>query len=140
MADDRESQSREDLTEEASQYRLEEFRSKGMVSQSKELSGLLVLLTVAVMMYSMAPRFGQEIAEFMKEVLRTDLSSRVDLGNTQVMGQYLMKALKMILLMGFPICGAGFLLGILASFAQVGAVFSFDPLTPDFSKIDPLSG
>ena len=140
MADDLENQSREDLTEEASPHRLEEYRSKGIVSQSREVTGLLVLLTVGVAMYMMAPRFGSDLADFMRQVFRTDLSARADLGSPQVVGLYLMKSLRMMVAIGFPICGVGFILGVLSSFAQVGVIFSLEPLAPDFKKIDPLQG
>ncbi|MEO5971722.1 MAG: EscU/YscU/HrcU family type III secretion system export apparatus switch protein [Bdellovibrionia bacterium] len=140
MADDKENQSREDLTEEASPHRLEEYRSKGIVSQSKEVTGLLVLLSVGVAMYVMAPRFGSDLAEFMRQVFRTDLSAKADLGSPQIVGQYLMKSLRMMIFVGFPICGVGFVLGVLSSFAQIGVIFTLEPLAPDFKKIDPLQG
>jgi flagellar biosynthetic protein FlhB len=140
LAEDKENQSREDLTEEASPHKLEEYRSKGIVSQSRELTGLVVLLTVGVAMYVIAPKFGAELSEFMKEVFRTDLSSRMALGSSQIVGNYLMKSLKIMISVGLPICGLGFILGALSSFIQVGVIFSLEPLTPDFTKIDPLQG
>ncbi len=39
-----------------------------------------------------------------------------------------------------PICVAGFLAGIFGSFAQIGTIFSFDPISPDLEKIDPIKG
>ena len=44
MAENQEGRSNEDLTEEASPYRLEEYRRKGMVAQSREVTALLALL------------------------------------------------------------------------------------------------
>ncbi|MEK6578601.1 MAG: EscU/YscU/HrcU family type III secretion system export apparatus switch protein, partial [Bdellovibrionota bacterium] len=35
---------------------------------------------------------------------------------------------------------AGFIFGALASFAQIGAIFSLDPLQPDMGKLNPLTG
>jgi flagellar biosynthetic protein FlhB len=140
LADERENQSRDDLTEEASPHRLEENRAKGIVSQSREVTGLAVLLAVGVAMYTVAPRFGHDLADFMRQVFRTDLSARADLGSPQIVGQYLMKSLKIMISVGLPICGVGFILGVLSSFAQIGVVFSMDPLAPDFKKIDPLQG
>lgn len=81
MAENREDKSREDLTEEASPYRLEEYRRRGMVAQSKEVSGLLALLAAAVTLYVVSPSLSTQMMEFMREVFRTDLSSRVDLGS-----------------------------------------------------------
>jgi flagellar biosynthetic protein FlhB len=39
-----------------------------------------------------------------------------------------------------PISLAGFIFGIAGSFMQVGSVFSFEPITPKFEKIDPIKG
>ena len=141
MAENQDSErSREDLTEEASPYRIEEFRRKGMVAQSREVAGLAALIAVGVATYVMAPQMGIQMAEFMREVFRTDLSARADLGSASVVGGFLMKAIKIMLAVGLPVCLAGFVIGAATSFMQVGAIFTFEPLTPDLSKINPIAG
>jgi flagellar biosynthesis protein FlhB len=140
VAENQEDRSRDDLTEEASPYRLEEFRRRGIVAQSREISGLAALLAAGTMAYTVAPRMGQEMAEFMREVFRTDLSSRLDLGSTHVLAGHLIRALKVMGIAALPVCVIGFVLGAFSSFAQIGSVFSTEPLTPDFSRIDPLKG
>jgi flagellar biosynthetic protein FlhB len=135
-----EDRSGEDLSEEISQYRLEENRRKGQVSQSREVTGLLALLAAAVTAYVLSPQMGESMAGFMREVFRTDLSSRLDLGSTQVLHNVMTKALMLMVSVGLPIGLAGFFMGIGASFAQIGAIFSFDPLTPDVNKINPIEG
>lgn len=137
---EQEDRSREDLTEEASPYRLEEFRQKGQVAQSREISGLVALLAAAVTAYALSPKMGTQMAEFMREVFRTDLSARVDLGSTAVGRGLFEKAIKLTMNLGLPVAIAGFVGGVVASFAQIGAIFSTDPLTPNLEKIDPLKG
>jgi flagellar biosynthetic protein FlhB len=140
MAEGQEDRSKEDLTEEASSYRLEEMRRKGQVAQSKEVTSLLALLAAAVTAYSLSPKIGGQMAEFMRETFRTDLSARLDLGGTHVLRGILEKALRLTGTIGLPICAAGFVFGVVGSLAQIGAVFSTDPLNPDFKKIDPMAG
>ncbi|MGK5089270.1 EscU/YscU/HrcU family type III secretion system export apparatus switch protein [Bdellovibrionota bacterium FG-2] len=140
MAENDKDRSSEDLSEEVSQFRLEDYRKRGMVSQSKEITGLLALLAVGVVTYVYTPSIGLQIGEFMREVFRVDLSSRLELGSGDVLHGFMMKTLHLGIFLGLPITLAGFFFGILGSFAQIGAVFSLDPLTPDFSKIDPLQG
>lgn len=135
-----EDRSREDLTEESSPYRLEEYRRKGIVSQSRELTGLVALTGCFVAAYLMAPQMGASLLEYMREVFRTDLSSRIDLGGQHVLRDVLMKGLKIIALVGLPVSLAGFILGVAASFSQIGSIFSTDPLTPDLNKINPIQG
>ena len=140
MAEQQEDRSREDLTEEASPYRIEEFRRKGQVAQSKELSGLVALLAAGVATYSLSPQMGGQLAEFMREVFRADLSAKVDLGQGHIVGDYFMKALRVLGASALPICLIGFFLGVVGSFAQIGSIFSLDPLTPDWSRLSPLKG
>lgn len=140
MAENQEDRSTEDLSEEASPYRLEEMRNKGQVAQSRELSALAALLAAGVVAYAMAPQMQIKITEFMQEVFRADLSARANLGGTHVARNLLMKALYITGAIGLPVAVAGFLAGAAASFAQVGSIFSFDPLTPDLDKVNPING
>jgi flagellar biosynthetic protein FlhB len=135
-----EERSREDLTEEESPYRLEEFRRKGQVAQSREISALLALLGVGCAAYIMAPQMGAQIFEFMREVFRVDIASHADLGTGSMLSEVLTKALKIGALVALPVCLAGFVLGALGSFAQIGSIFSTDPLNFDINKINPLEG
>ncbi len=140
MAENQEDRSREDLTEEASPHRIEEYRRKGMVAQSRDVSSIAVLLATGVAIYALSPQFGNQVIEFMREVFRTDLSARVDLGAPHIAKNYLLKSLWIIASMGLPICCAGFVFGVLSSFVQIGVIFSTEPLTPDLEKINPLQG
>lgn len=140
MAEGREEKSKEDLTEEASPHRIEEYRQKGIVAQSKELTGLMALLATAITTYVVSPQWVIQMMDFMRQVFRTDLSARVDLGAPHIAHQYLMKAFEISIALGLPICGAGFILGVLGSVLQIGAIFSMDPIAPDFNKINPIQG
>ncbi|OFY99239.1 MAG: hypothetical protein A2Z97_12525, partial [Bdellovibrionales bacterium GWB1_52_6] len=140
MAEQQEDRSPEDLSEEISPYRLEEQRKKGQVSQSRELSALAALLAAGVTAYLMAPSMQGQLTEFMQEVFRTDLSARANLGDASVAKVLFMKALYIIGAIGLPVSIAGFIAGAAASFTQVGSIFSFDPISPNFEKVNPLSG
>ena len=48
------------------------------MAQSEEITWLLALLAAAVTAYALSPRMGAEMAEFMRETFRTDLSARID--------------------------------------------------------------
>ncbi|MBI3535559.1 MAG: flagellar biosynthesis protein FlhB [Deltaproteobacteria bacterium] len=139
MADNQD-RPREDLTEEASPYRIEEFRRRGIVSQSREISGLFVLAASAFTLLLYAPEMGIRISEFMREVFQLDLSVKLDMNGGQLFHQILYKALSVIIAVIFPICLIGFILGVLGSFVQTGGIFSLDPLTPDLERIDPIKG
>jgi len=140
LADGSEERSREDLTEEASPHRVEEFRQKGRVAQSRELSSLLALIAVAMVLFGYAPTIAGQLLEYMREVFQADAVSHMDLTKGQVIGQIFIRMLRVTAAAALPICGAGFIIGLISSFAQVGSIFSFDPITPSFEKISPLAG
>jgi flagellar biosynthesis protein FlhB len=140
VAENREDRSREDLTEEASPYRIEEYRRRGQVSQSREVTALLAMIAAGGTLYLTSPQMGQQMSEFMREVFRTDLSSRANLGDASVLATYFTKALRVMILATLPVAVAGFVLGALGSFVQIGSIFSWDPVTPDLSKVSPLAG
>lgn len=135
-----EDRSSEDLGEEISQYRLEEAKRKGQVAQSRELTGMAALLAAGATLYALAPGMTQEISEFMREVFRTDLTARADLTGTHFLSQTMIRALKVLAVVGLPVAAIGFVTSAIASFSQIGAIFTFEPLTPDLEKIDPIKG
>jgi flagellar biosynthetic protein FlhB len=140
MAEQDQDRSTEDLTEEASPYRLEEFRRRGQVAQSKEVTSLAALLAAAVAAYALSPKMGADITDYMREVFRADITAHADLGGNDVIRGFIEKALRLVAAIGLPISLAGFVIGALASFAQVGSIFSSDPVQPDLSRVDPLQG
>ena len=111
-----------------------------MVFQSREVTGLAVLLVATFMTYGASPQITRSFSEFMEEVFRTDLSSRLDLGAPQVVRTLLLKTLLQMSGVILPICGSAFVVGVLVSFIQVGSIFSWDPVTPDFEKVNPVAG
>ncbi len=135
-----EDRSSEDLGEEISQYRLEEARRKGQVAQSRELTGVLALLATGAALYGFGPGMARDLLEFMQEVFRTDLTARADLVGADFLSRTLLRTLKVMAVVGLPVAIVGFLVSVVASFAQVGAIFTFEPLKPTLEKIDPLKG
>lgn len=140
MADDQENRSREDLTEEASPHRIEEFRQKGMVPQSRELSSLAALMAAGAVLYAAGPSMGAKLFEFMREIFQMNLGAKPELSQGDVVRTMLIKSLYVIAAVGLPVAITGFVMGIVGSFLQVGALFTFEPLTPDLGKLNPMKG
>jgi len=135
---DGEERSTEDLTDEISTYRLEEYRRRGMVAQSRELTGLAVLLASGAALWGWGPSLARELMDFMQEVFRTDLMATKNLSDNKILGETLIRALRLMSALGIPVAAAGFFLGVAGSFAQIGSIFSVEAITPDFSKVNPL--
>lgn len=140
MAENENDQDREDLSDEPSQYRLEEFRKQGRVAQSRELNGMLALLAAGVAAYTISSGAGASMIEFMREAFRTDVISKADLAQGSLLETTLMKALKLIGWAALPVGLASLVVGVVASFAQIGSVFSSEPITPDLKRVNPIQG
>ncbi len=140
MAENQEDRSTDDLLDEASQTRIDDMREKGQMAQSRELVGMLSLLAAAAALWVFAPKMGADIAEYMRETLRIDDAAKINFSDKAAVSAVLIKCLKLMVMVGLPVSVAGFTLGIVGSFIQVGSVFSFEPIMPNFEKIDPIKG
>lgn len=139
MAENQEDRSTEDLSEQESPYRLEEYREKGMVAQSRELNGLVALVATSVTFYMMAPTMGSQLMDLMREFFNVGKAAQMNF-STAAPSEALFKVLKAIAIIGLPVCIAGFIIAIASSYAQIGSIFSFEPLTPDLTKLNPIEG
>ena len=140
MANGREDRSAENLTEEISQQRLAEYRLQGVVAQSRELTSLVALIAAGSTLAFMAPRLQSELSAFMREVcsLPEQLgSATLEAAEFRAWG---LRAFHLFVLGALPVAASGFMLALVTSFAQIGLIFSFTPLTPDLQKLNPLSG
>lgn len=135
-----EEKSFDELTEEPSQHRIEELRSKGTVAQSRELTGVIALLAVLTAVYFTSGKFIAEISEFMREVFTKDIQKPLDISDWRVFTDIGVRSFKLILFSFMPVAFSGVIVGILAAVSQVGFHISTDTLQPDFNRVDPISG
>ncbi len=140
MAEQDENRDRDDLSEEASPYRVEKFRREGKVAQSKELSGLIALMATGSAMYFTATHFGSELIYYMREIFQVNIQAKLDLKDEIVLMDTLYRGFKIIIFIVSPVALAGLVIGVLSSFVQIGSVFSPDPLKPDPNRINPIQG
>lgn len=137
---DQDSGDRDDLSEEASPYKLQEMREKGRVAQSREISGLLSLMGAGVTLYFMGSNMGSELSQYMTALLRADLTSALNLSDHSVLMGIFTQLLKTVASVALPIALVAFVFGALGSYIQIGNIFSVEPLKPDPQRIDPIKG
>jgi flagellar biosynthesis protein FlhB len=140
VAENQEDRSTDDLLDEPSQTRIDDMREKGQVSQSREVVGLLSLLAAAATLWVFSPSMGTDIADYMREMFRVDQAVKMNFSDKSALNLALMKCLKLIVMVGLPVSIAGFIFGVVGSFMQVGSIFTFEPITPNLEKIDPIKG
>ncbi|HVE38324.1 MAG TPA: flagellar biosynthesis protein FlhB [Planctomycetota bacterium] len=133
MAEERD----EERTEPATPRRREEARGRGQVARSADLSSAVILLAAAL-----ALRFlGRPLAGSIFSSASTVLEGLafVDGDPALLLSQF--GGAFMAVLLGFlPFVGILLAAALGANLAQVGFLFSAGPLTPDFNRIDPVSG
>ena len=101
MAENNEDRSPEDLSDEPSAHRLEDFRKKGQVAQSKELVALGVAIACGMTLFSMAPTMGKYMIDFMQEVFGQDLVIKPGSNMEVLVGARLLKMIKVFATFGY---------------------------------------
>lgn len=121
----------------ASEQKLRKARNEGQVSRSRDLSHLAVLGTGALAILALAP--------FMVDHLKLALSRQLSF-NALAISQPadMLTRLQNMSMVGLAVA-AGFaalisLAAIVSTVASGGWVASLKPITPDFSRINPISG
>ena len=136
LADESDNQSGE-KTEDPSSYRIEEFRKKGDVASSRELTSSIVLgvsfFLISVSMVYLFETFGNFIRFYIS------LDPKVAFSEA---GQSLIfqKALDLIIQSAGPILLTILLVSVITTVSQIGFLFSPDVLTIDFNRVNPVKG
>ncbi|MCK6467211.1 MAG: flagellar biosynthesis protein FlhB [Candidatus Brocadia sinica] len=124
-------------TEQPTGKRLNDARSKGSIAFSPDLNNAACLLFGFVLLYALGISTYNGICKIMKLSLGNlvckdfTADSVVNIIISQVYG--LMKILS-------PILGGLLLIGLVASYLQVGMMFNFGLLKPNLDKLNILSG
>ncbi|HXL04573.1 MAG TPA: flagellar biosynthesis protein FlhB [Bacillota bacterium] len=129
---------KENRTEAPTPRRLEEARRRGQVAKSVEVSNAAILLATFGVLSVVGGRLVTELGVFMRDFLSQALVQG-DLSPESVRkGAFdiLIATFRMI----WPVMAASVLTGITINLAQVGFLFSFEPIMPRFSRINPIAG
>lgn len=124
-------------TFDATPHRRQQAREQGQVAVSQDLGSAVLLLVAGVLFLLM----GSQIVEFSIGLMRRDLESvaalSVDPGAMMIHWRAIMEGLAWVI---FPMLGYLVLAAVLVNLAQVGFLFLPDRISPDWSRINPLSG
>jgi flagellar biosynthetic protein FlhB len=124
-------------TEEPSQRRLQEARERGQIPRSRELTNFATMIGGSAALVAIGGTVAAHLSQLMRrslsidaKALRTTDSMAASLGDAGI------SAVTAIL----PIFGTLVCMVLLASVVLGGWNFSTTALTPDFSRLSPLSG
>jgi len=136
MAEENEQSDQSDKTEEPSTYRIEQFRKRGEVASSKELTSILLLLG-SVMAIGLSITF---ILETVTEYLRYLVSLDVEKAYTE-------QVRKVVIEKGvwtaIKCCGPAFLtsmaIGLISNIMQVGFLYAPEVITFKPERLNPVT-
>lgn len=124
-------------TEEPSQQRIDDFRKKGDVAQSRELTSVLVL-SACILTFSLSLIFiYEEMTKYIEWLYTLDIASA-----------FTEKSLKTIttrtVIVGLkcaaPVTLVALCVGVASQLAQIGFLYSPEILELDFDRINPING
>lgn len=130
-------EAQEERTEEATQTRREEFRRKGQVAQTRELSTALILLVSAAAIYGLSRIFISELFELFEASFGVGLIAAVRHGDMVMASMLAAKKLAILL---FPALGVALLISLGTSLVQTGFLQVEDALSPNVERLNPLEG
>ncbi len=125
-------------TEKATPKRRSEARKKGQVAKSPDLAGAAIFLTGVFVLHASLAHAFVGVDATMQSVLQ-HIYGHEDLTIHSVWLLFVQATGGVVglLLLLFMIA---LVIGIVANVLQVGLMFTFTPMTPNFSKINPISG
>ncbi|MBE3572672.1 MAG: flagellar biosynthesis protein FlhB [Moorella humiferrea] len=127
----------EEKTEEATPHRLQEVRRRGQAARSNDLTAALVLLAVILYLYWRRQAFYLKMADLMAHTLGEGLKENLDVGTLMAVFYHLAVEIGLLLA---PVLLVAAAVGLFANFAQVGFLFSLDPIMPRLENLDPVKG
>ncbi len=130
-------ENQEDKTESPSQFRREEFRRQGTVAVSKDLLSVVGMMAGVSALALMGNRFVDGFQNLIKQLFSVQLFQDFTRADLLTLRVPLMKAWG---LMALPILFTIVVLGMLINLVQVGPYITWEPLMPNWERINPVSG
>ncbi len=124
-------------TEEPSAKRRADFRKKGQVAQSKEVQTALLFTIILIFWIFYMPDFWANLSKLLSSIWAN--LDNFDGSPNKVFSLTIFLTKEMAFLL-MPLFLLVMIIGFFSSVFQIGWLFTTQPLTPDFSKIDPIKG
>lgn len=124
-------------TEEATQQRREDFRKRGQVVQSKELSSLFLLIGSLLCIWLMGRFFLEQLHAVFRANLTDFIVDSVRQGEWIPAAKY---AFGKMVIITAPLCVLLWLVSFASSVVQIGFLYNEEALDLKFERLDPVQG
>jgi len=132
-----ESDSGGERTEAPSAKRRDDFRKKGQVAQSKEVQTASLLTLILLFWIFYLPTFWHNFTALIFTLWQGSGEFEITQVSILSLATFIIQKLGILL---FPLFLLVMIIGFFSSFFQFGWLLSAKPLSPDFSKLDPIKG
>jgi len=136
MAEKGENQA-QDRTEPATPKRRDDARKKGQIAKSMEVNSSAILLVSVLFFFFAGGNMIEKMSLYSRLIFENFNTININSNNLQ---DYLSIAATGFLTIILPFALTIMMVGLGINYLQVGALFTFEPIKPKFSKINPLSG
>jgi len=127
----------QERTEAPTQRRREEARKRGQVGKSSDLTSAVVLMGTLLTLEFMGHHLFGRLLDITRHCLG---DTGPGLVNADQMATTLTAVLRTGALVVLPVILVVLVLATVASFFQVGVLFTIEPIKPSFEKLNPISG
>ncbi|NBD22453.1 flagellar biosynthesis protein FlhB [Paenibacillus glycinis] len=127
----------QEKTERATPKKRQEARKKGQIAKSQELPAAFILLFVFLSFIMLGGYYKERLLHLFGLLLEQKLLMEVTTGNVVTLFSDLMMQGLMLLA---PIFIIAILIALLGNYAQVGILFTGEPLKMKLDKINPIKG
>lgn len=129
----------DEKTEKPTPKKLSDARKKGQVFKSREMNSVVVLAAL----FATFKIYSKDAIDILKTFTRTILENFVLEPNALTQSD--IRKLILTTMMVFarvvvPFLAVAFIVGLIVNYAQVGFLFTFEPLKPKLNRINPLEG
>ena len=128
-----------DKTEKATPKKRQDARKKGQVLQSREIVAVIVLVFIFVALRIYGGRIYDQLAAYAEKVL-VEYPKIEDLFTYPGLTRMFIEMMTVLLKAVGPILAVAVLTGLMASYAQVGFLFTLETLAFKFDRINPING
>nr|WP_243641220.1 flagellar biosynthesis protein FlhB [Xylanivirga thermophila] len=129
----------DEKTEKATPKRRQDARKKGQVVRSMELNSAATILAMFAALKALAPYMVDKLEKVYNKFLY--IEEPIDSFFTpKGLYEVFLSTMIYVVTIILPILGVALIVGIVINYAQVGVVFTENPLKPDFSRINPIQG
>lgn len=127
----------QEKTEQATPKRREDARRKGQVARSSELSSIAILAAGLLALSALGGYMFDQLGVFMVDTLVNGIFIELDPGSLHLsIGTWALGYARVVV----PVVALLVVAALGINYAQVGVLFTLQPLTPKAERISPLSG